>query len=146
MKDTQQFSRVTVGVDGSHASREALAWAASEAQLRSSTLEIDHVWTLPNMGYGGYVSQLDDFEKDAKVLLDEIAAEATSTYPDLKIEANLLQGPPAQALIERGIKSDLVVVGSRGHGGFTGLMLGSVSQQLVHHASFPVVVIHPQRS
>ncbi len=141
----KEFGRVTVGVDGSPASNEALNWAAKEAILRHAILEVDHVWSLPNMGYGGYVSQLDDFESDAKLLLDKIAAEATAKYPEITVEANLLQGPPAQALIERGMSSDMVVVGSRGHGGFTGLMLGSVSQQLVHHAAFPVVVIHPTR-
>ena len=135
--------RIVVGVDGSPASHKALDWAANEAQLRGSTLEIDHVWNLPNLGYGGFITQLDDFENDAKVLLEQISTRARQNYPDLVIETNLLQGPTAPALIERGQVADMLVVGSRGHGGFTGLMLGSVSQQLVHHAIFPIVVIHP---
>lgn len=141
-----KYARIAVGVDGSAASGDALEWAAAEAQMRDAVLEIDHVWSLPNLGYAGYISQLDDFESDAKALLDEIVANATIKYKDITIESNLLHGAPSQALIDRGKACDLVVVGSRGHGGFSGLMLGSVSQQLVHHASFPVVVIHPQRA
>ena len=137
--------RIVVGVDGSPAAHNALDWAANEAQLRGATLEIDHVWNLPNLGYGGFITQLDDFENDAKVLLEQISTRARQNYPDLVIETNLLQGPTAPALIDRGQVADLLVVGSRGHGGFTGLMLGSVSQQLVHHAIFPIVVIHPPK-
>ncbi len=142
MVEVSSKGRVVVGIDGSPASERALAWAANEATIRNAVLEIAYVWSLPNMGYGGFVAQLDDFEKDAKALLDKVEAAARATYPALKIEALLLQGPPALALIERGKLADMLVVGSRGHGGFTGLMLGSVSQQLVHHAVFPVVVIH----
>ena len=143
MAEFNSKGRVVVGIDGSPASDVALEWAANEAMIRHAVLEIVYVWSLPNMGYGGFVAQLDDFEKDAKVLLDDVEAGAKKRYPTLKIEAYLLQGPPAPAHIERGKLADLLVVGSRGHGGFTGLMLGSVSQQLVHHAVFPIVVIHP---
>ena len=146
MAGFNQAKRVVVGIDGSPASEEALDWAAEEARVRGAVLEVDHVWSLPNLGYGGFVAQIDDFEKDAKELLDRVAEEARNKYPDLTIEANLLEGPPAPALIVRGKKADLLVVGSRGHGGFAGLMLGSVSQQLVHHAEFPIVVVHPTNS
>ncbi|MDA8261771.1 MAG: universal stress protein [Actinomycetota bacterium] len=145
MAGFNQANRVVVGIDGSAAADEALAWAAEEARVRGAVLEIDHVWNLPNLGYGGFVAQIDDFEKDAKELLEKVAAEARKNYPDLTIEANLLEGPAAPALIVRGKLADLLVVGSRGHGGFAGLMLGSVSQQLVHHAEFPIVVVHPSK-
>ena len=141
-----QANRVVVGIDGSAASEEALAWAADESRVRGAVLEIDHVWSLPNLGYGGFVAQIDDFEKDAKDLLERVTDQARKNHPDLTIESNLLEGPPAPALIVRGKRADLLVVGSRGHGGFTGLMLGSVSQQLVHHAEFPIVVVHPTKA
>ncbi|MDA8385206.1 MAG: universal stress protein [Actinomycetota bacterium] len=141
-----QANRVVVGIDGSAASEEALAWAADESRVRGAVLEIDHVWSLPNLGYGGFVAQIDDFEKDAKELLEKVTDRARKNHPDLTIESNLLEGPPAPALIVRGKRADLLVVGSRGHGGFTGLMLGSVSQQLVHHAEFPIVVVHPTKA
>ena len=141
-----QANRVVVGIDGSAASEEALAWAADESRVRGAVLEIDHVWSLPNLGYGGFVAQIDDFEKDAKELLEKVTDRARKNHPDRTIESNLLEGPPAPALIVRGKRADLLVVGSRGHGGFTGLMLGSVSQQLVHHAEFPIVVVHPTKA
>ena len=141
-----QANRVVVGIDGSAASEEALAWAADESRVRGAVLEIDHVWSLPNLGYGGFVAQIDDFEKDAKELLEKVTDRARKNHPDLTIESNLLEGPPAPALIVRGKRADLLVVGSRGHGGFAGLMLGSVSQQLVHHAEFPIVVVHPTKA
>ncbi len=141
-----QANRVVVGIDGSAASEEALAWAAEESRVRGAVLEIDHVWSLPNLGYGGFVAQIDDFEKDAKDLLERVTDQARKNHPDLTIESHLLEGPPAPALIVRGKRADLLVVGSRGHGGFAGLMLGSVSQQLVHHAEFPIVVVHPSKA
>ncbi|CAG4926026.1 universal stress protein [Acidithrix sp. C25] len=141
MSIRKEFSRVVVGVDGSPSSKAALEFAAEEAKLRHAVLEIVHIWGLPTMAYGGYVSQLDDFEKDGVKFLDEITTKAKESYPDITIESTIRQGPPAVALIERGNNADLVVVGSRGHGGFTGLMLGSVSQQLAHHANFPLVIV-----
>ena len=146
MAQFNQANRVVVGIDGSAASEEALIWAAEESRVRGAVLEIDHVWSLPNLGYGGFVEQIDDFEKDAKELLERVTDQARKNHPDLTIESNLLEGPPAPALIVRGKRADLLVVGSRGHGGFAGLMLGSVSQQLVHHAEFPIVVVHPSKA
>ncbi len=146
MAQFNQANRVVVGIDGSAASEEALIWAAEESRVRGAVLEIDHVWSLPNLGYGGFVAQIDDFEKDAKELLERVTDQARKNHPDLTIESNLLEGPPAPALIVRGKRADLLVVGSRGHGGFAGLMLGSVSQQLVHHAEFPIVVVHPSKA
>ena len=137
--------RIVVGIDGSPAAEQALQWAGQEARMRHAVLEIDHVWSLPNLGYAGFVTQIDDFEKDAQELLDKVVGQAREAFPDLQIEANLLEGPPAPALIARGKLADLLIVGSRGHGGFAGLMLGSVSNQIVHHASFPVVVVHSSR-
>ena len=137
-----QFNKIVVGVDGSPSSNAALEWAAQEAELRGSTLELIHAWNYPNLGYGGYVAVLEDFEKDAAALLDEVVASVRKNYPSLKLVSSLIQGPTAQTIMDRAKEADMVVVGSRGRGGFSGLLLGSVGQQLVHHCPAPVVIIH----
>jgi nucleotide-binding universal stress UspA family protein len=144
MTSAERANRVVVGVDGSEAATAAIAFAAEEATLRGAELRILHVWGIPKAAYSGYVSQLDDYEKDAQVLLDGVVKEAKETYPDLEINGKLGEGSPANFIIAEAKDAKLVVVGSRGHGGFTGLLLGSVSQQLVHHATTPVVVVHPE--
>ncbi len=138
----RQFNKIIVGVDGSPSSNAALEWAAQEAELRGSTLELIHAWNYPNLGYGGYVAVLEDFEKDAAALLDEVVASVRKNYPSLKLVSSLIQGPTAQTIMDRAKEADMVVVGSRGRGGFSGLLLGSVGQQLVHHCPAPVVIIH----
>ncbi len=137
-----QFNKIVVGVDGSPSSNTALEWAAQEAEIRGSTLELIHAWNYPNLGYEGYVAVLEDFEKDAAALLDEVVASARKNYPSLKLVSSLIQGPTAQTIMDRAKEADMVVVGSRGRGGFSGLLLGSVGQQLVHHCPAPVVIIH----
>ncbi len=137
-----QFNKVIVGVDGSPSSNAALEWAAQEAEIRGATLELIHAWNYPNLGYGGYVAVLEDFEKDASSLLDEVVASVKKGHPNLKLVSSLLQGPTAQTIMDRAKEADMVVVGSRGRGGFSGLLLGSVGQQLVHHCPAPVVIIH----
>ncbi|MCL4552080.1 MAG: universal stress protein [Candidatus Marsarchaeota archaeon] len=137
-----QFNKIIVGVDGSPSSNFALEWAAQEAEIRGSTLELIHAWNYPNLGYGGYVAVLEDFEKDAAALLDEVVASVRKNYPRLKLVSSLIQGPTAQTIMDRAKEADMVVVGSRGRGGFSGLLLGSVGQQLVHHCPAPVVIIH----
>ncbi|MDA8197028.1 MAG: universal stress protein [Actinomycetota bacterium] len=145
MTSAERANRVIVGVDGSEAASAALAFAAEEAKLRGAELRILHVWGIPKAAYSGYVSQLDDYERDAQVLLEGVVKEAKESYPELNIDSKLGEGSPANFIIEESKDAKLVVVGSRGHGGFTGLLLGSVSQQLVHHASTPVVIVHPER-
>ncbi len=137
-----QFNKIIVGVDGSPSSNAALEWAAQEAEIRGATLELIHAWNYPNLGYGGYVAVLEDFEKDASSLLDEVVASVKKGHPNLKLVSSLLQGPTAQTIMDRAKEADMVVVGSRGRGGFSGLLLGSVGQQLVHHCPAPVVIIH----
>ncbi|MDA8270087.1 MAG: universal stress protein [Actinomycetota bacterium] len=137
-----QFNKIIVGVDGSPSSNAALEWAAQEAEIRGSTLELIHAWNYPNLGYGGYVAVLEDFEKDASALLDEVVAFVRKNYPKLQLVSSLIQGPTAQTIMDRAKEADMVVVGSRGRGGFSGLLLGSVGQQLVHHCPAPVVIIH----
>ncbi len=138
----REFNKIIVGVDGSASSNAALEWAAQEAEIRGSALELIHAWNYPNLGYGGYVAVLEDFEKDASALLEEVVTATKESHPNLKLVSSLLQGPTAQTIMERAKEADMVVVGSRGRGGFSGLLLGSVGQQLVHHCPVPVVIIH----
>ena len=147
--------RIVVGIDGSQASKDALAWAVAEARLRGDTVVAIHVWTPPYpaaaMAYPtaaafpeGPVTPFDNGMADAmRQGAEELLARAVSEADagDLPIEQRLVEGPAASALIEAAKDAELLVVGPRGHGGFTGLLLGSVSQQLANHAPCPVVIV-----
>jgi nucleotide-binding universal stress UspA family protein len=133
--------RIVVGVDGSEPARRALLWAAEEARLRDADLEVVHAWQHPTTTFG-LVLPADDraaAEAYARHVLD-VAVEALAGR-GLAVEPILVDGPPARALIEASAGAALVVVGSRGRGGFRGLLLGSVSGQAMHHARCPVVVV-----
>lgn len=140
-----------VGVDGSQGARAALAWALDEARLRQAGVEVVHAWHPPyvtEMPYtAGYLAisadfHPDAFEADARGLLDRVMGGAnTAGVPS--VEPILVRDQPAGALLDVAKGAELLVVGTRGRGGFTGLLLGSVSQQVVHHAPCPVVVVPP---
>jgi nucleotide-binding universal stress UspA family protein len=148
---------VVVGVDGSDGAKEALRWALAEARLREAPLRIVHAWTYAYMGaptggygyLGGFDSssaigiENNDLQSAAEELVDHLIGEVVGDVNDVEIERQVIQGSAAEVLVGAVAASDLLVVGSRGHGGFAGLLLGSVSQQCVHHAPCPVVVVHP---
>ncbi len=142
---------VVVGVDGSAGSKEAFHWATAEARLRKSPLRIVHAWTYGYVGapMAGYAYE-SDFANAAAVraqeLLDELINGASDEIGGIETEREVVEGGAAAALVEAAAPGDLLVVGSRGHGGFAGLLLGSVSQQCVHHAPCPVVIVHPSRT
>ncbi len=130
--------RIVVGVDGSPASAEALSWAARQARLTGAALEAVTAWTYP-MTYGFPVIANVDWEHGARtVLTDAIHAVLGD---DADVLRRVVEGHAAQVLTEAAVGADLLVVGSRGHGGFTGLLLGSVSEHVVTHAPCPVVVV-----
>jgi nucleotide-binding universal stress UspA family protein len=132
--------RIVVGIDGSPGGRKALAWAVAEAKQRDATLEVVHVWHAPYVEGYGHSSAFDpaDFEVAAQAL----AREAVEPYrSQVALEVKVVCGAPASTLVHEAKDADLLVVGSRGRGGFTGLLLGSVSQQVVHHAPCPVVIV-----
>jgi nucleotide-binding universal stress UspA family protein len=137
--------RIVVGVDGSANARAALGWALEEARLRHAALDVVHAWQLPFQG-GSPVSMLelpaDELERVARRVLDGAMAGADRTGLR-EVEALLICDHPARALLDTAKGADLLVVGSRGRGGFAGLLLGSVSQKILHHAPCPVVVIPP---
>lgn len=135
---------VVVGVDGSEASSRALAWAAQEACLRNAILRVVHAWNLPALSAAAYLppSAFEDAPGETQAALDTQIAEVLGPVPDVKWEREVLQGPAAQVILEAAEDAELVVVGSRGRGGFAGLLLGSVSNQVAHHAHCPVTIVH----
>jgi len=134
-------SRVVVGVDGSPPSRRALAWAALEARLRGDALVAVTAWHVPpQMSYPGIGTGLYDFRAAASDELEEAVAEVMGEDAQAVIR-QVECGSAAQVLIDASKGADLLVVGSRGHGEFAGMLLGSVSQHCTAHAHCPVVVV-----
>jgi nucleotide-binding universal stress UspA family protein len=126
---------LVVGVDGSTRSTAALEYAAAEAARRQRGLRII---------YAG-VPATEEATAQAEPLLAEAVHEARSLHPDLAVEGRIGHGrDAAESLIEASRDAALFVIGSRGRGGFTGLLLGSVSQAMIHHAHCPVLVIPPR--
>lgn len=145
---------VVVGVDGSAGSIEALRWALAEARLRKAPLRAIHSWIylharVPALVGYPYTAEAAEFDADdataaaqqaAETILDQAFAAIGDT-DDVEVERAIVQGSAAQVLIDAVSEDDLLVVGSRGHGGFTGLLLGSVSHQCAQHAPCPVVIV-----
>jgi nucleotide-binding universal stress UspA family protein len=134
---------VVVGVDGSPSSIAALELAVDEACRRGATLVVVHSWMVPM--YGGYVALPMDpapFEEEARQSLDHLVQRAGERAGDLKIESLLVCGPAGPELVNAAKDADLLVVGSRGRGGFVGMLFGSSSHYVLHHAPCPVVVVH----
>jgi nucleotide-binding universal stress UspA family protein len=136
-------ARIVVGVDGSDSSRQALAWAVKQAELTGADVEAVAAWEIPvAYGYNFYsVLAVPDLEKAAGKVLDGAVSEVAAAHPDVKIRQILVKQSAARALIDAAKGADLLVVGSRGHAGFTEALLGSVGQHCVHHAQCPVVVV-----
>jgi len=143
MSDLQHEAKIIVGVDGSENSNRALNWALDEAEHHGMTLVLVHGVELglsvAEPYGGGYV--LEQLQESGRLALDE--AEQRAAERGVKVERRLETGSAAYALIEASKGAAMLVVGSRGHGGFAGLLLGSVSAACVHHAHCPVVVIRP---
>jgi nucleotide-binding universal stress UspA family protein len=152
---------VAVGVDGSAGAREALRWAAAEARLRQAPLRVVHASTSDFFGAGGagygypYIggsietlprAGFNDVQRAAEELLEELIADLGADGDGLDVERRVVTGDPADVLVRAVAERDLLVVGSRGHGGFTGLLLGSVSQRCAHHAPCPVVIVRSKTS
>lgn len=142
-------ARIVVGIDGSPGAMAALEWAIREARLRNSTVHTVMAWQQPT-AYGAsnaFGLGMDPAFESQKVLADLADEKATqlvdeaSQGHEVPITWETVEGHPALALLSVVDEKDLLVVGSRGHGGFVGALLGSVSQHIVTHAHCPVVVI-----
>jgi nucleotide-binding universal stress UspA family protein len=147
----QAMPGIAVGVDGSGHSQQALDWAAREAALKQAPLTVISVHQVAANHWTGnpIISEQDRPEEDkVRKAAEEAAQEAVGRLGEAKpasVTVRAVSGLPARELIDASRDADLLVVGSRGSGGFASLMLGSVSNQVVHHASCPVVVVPHDR-
>jgi len=139
------WKTILVGVDGSRGSRKALTWAAAEAAEHGADLVVMHVWerTLPSAAGNPSVPAGDvaDTSDDAAGELVQIIKQELGENPPVVAQPRVKRGRPAEVLIEESAGADLLVVGTRGHGGFAGLVLGSVSQHVAAYAQCPVTVV-----
>jgi nucleotide-binding universal stress UspA family protein len=133
--------RIVVGVDGSETSVKALKWALAQAEVTGADVEALRVWEVPgNFGAPAIVLPGEAF-KDAAVESLQKAVEQAVGDGDAEVDQQVVQGHAAAVLLERSKDAGLLVLGTRGHGGFVGALLGSVTQHCIHHATCPVVVI-----
>jgi nucleotide-binding universal stress UspA family protein len=138
--------RIVVGVDGSPSSLEALRWAARAARLAGGTVDAVTAWEYP-AGVGGFgwspgaAFEGSDMASTAENTLNEAVDTVMPQEGDVAIRRLVREGYPARVLMDVADDADLLVLGCRGHGGFAGLLLGSVSAHCVHHAPCPVLVI-----
>jgi nucleotide-binding universal stress UspA family protein len=141
--------RIVAGVDGSSSSVCALRWAIRQAGLTGAAVDAVIAWHYPASagGYGWAPAGMDEglgFKENAEKTLAVAISNAVGPGSAVRVRARAVEGNPAQVLLDASDDADLLVVGSRGHGGFTEALLGSVSQHCVHHAHCPVVVIRGQ--
>lgn len=137
--------RIVVGVDGSEASIRALRFALEEARLRGALLHLVHTFPSPTV-QGVHVPRefFDNLEKNAEAVVDralEEAADSTASAGEPEVVRSVIAESPVRALVDASEGATLLVLGSRGLGGFQSLLLGSVSSQCVHHAKCPVTVV-----
>lgn len=136
--------RIVVGLDGSQESEDALRWAVEAARCRKASVDAVHVWRYPVGVYGGglvpppYIAR-DSLIAEAQETLDRTCDAVPSD--DVEVRRHLEEGPAARCLLDLAKDAVMLVVGSRGRGGFAGLLLGSVSQQLAQHSTCPVVIV-----
>lgn len=139
---------VVVGVDGSKPALKALDFAYDYASRRGLRLRVVHTWEVPPIGAITGVPTfsppelLQDIKGNEMRVTAEALAGHSDRYPDVRVEQEVVRGTPVQTLAELSQHAALVVVGSRGRGGFLGLLLGSVSHGVLHHAHCPVAVVH----
>jgi nucleotide-binding universal stress UspA family protein len=149
MEDVCEVVRVdggiVVGHDGSKSAQEALAWAGRLACRADLDLHVVRAWAMmsapqPASWTPGYVPPLPDWEK---AVLDELNGHvaAAKLDPSVRVTCHVVHKAPAPAMMAAAEGANLLVMGARGRGGFRGLLLGSVSDQLVHHAPCPVTVV-----
>jgi nucleotide-binding universal stress UspA family protein len=138
MTDARGPQKIVVGIDGSASSIDALRWAVRQAHVTGSVVEAMMAWQYPaGMVPGG----AEDFEAESRQALDGAIEQACSGAPPVQVIRVVEEGAPAPTLVRRSKDAALLVVGSRGHGAFVGMLIGSVSEYCVTHAHCPVVVL-----
>lgn len=140
-----QGGPVVVGVDGSPAGADAVAFAFAEAALRGAELRAVHAWSGPVIeGSPSMFTPSEEMEEDARRVLAAALAGASERYPQVKVVGQAVNGHPVDVLKDACADAALLIVGSRGRGDLTGLILGSVSHSMLHHTACPVVVVPPR--
>ena len=138
----QQEARVVVGIDGSAQSKEALRWAVRMAELNDAAIDAVTVWEMPT-SYGWAIAAEDwNPEQDASKVLSDTIDEVLDGHGPSGLRQLVRRGNAAKVLLDESKDAQMLVVGSRGHGGFSGLLLGSVSAPCAEHARCPVLVVH----
>ena len=142
---------IVVGVDHSEQAKGALRFALEEAKLRDAKLRVVHAWQYGTVGATGLESfypvvgaDVSELREAAEQELERTLRESLPDTDSIEVERRVVEGPPAAVLVGESRDADMLVVGSRGHGGFAELLLGSVSQQVAHHAACPVVIVRPK--
>jgi nucleotide-binding universal stress UspA family protein len=134
---------VVVGVDGSDSSKAALRWAAQFATITGGHVDVITAWHIPSTFAGpGYVPAAFDQSTDYEKVLGDMVDEVFGPHRPRNMQLLVREGSAARVLLEASKQATLLVVGSRGHGGFSGLLLGSVSAKVAEHATCPVLIIH----
>jgi nucleotide-binding universal stress UspA family protein len=134
-----------VGVDGSEVSAAAIRFAFREAARRRVGITAVHA-AMPTRRQSSVRVPADIVEQVDRQLLTEAIDGKRILIPGIDLKTKLVHSHPVQALLDEADGAELIVVGSRGRGGFTGMLLGSVSQAVPHHAACPVAVVHPRRT
>jgi nucleotide-binding universal stress UspA family protein len=138
---------VVVGVDGSPSSRAALDLAFEAAALRGVPLKAVHAWSdLPVTTVWELTTDWHSIQQYESEELNQWLADGRARHPDVSVEEVVVRDGAAHILLEHARTAQLIVVGSRGRGGFRGLLLGSTSQAMIHHAACPVAVVPPRRT
>ena len=147
---TEHMKHIVVGVDGSDGSDRALQWALDQAAATSAEVDAVLVYDIPlawiDVGSDYQAPLIEHAAKKAQEALHAILAEQVGDSSNVTVRPLVIDGTAADALVTASRGADLLVVGSRGRGGFTGLLLGSVSQRCVERSSCPVVVIPDPKS
>ncbi|GAA3023930.1 universal stress protein [Streptomyces lactacystinicus] len=136
-------STVLAGVDGSPQSAAAAHWAAAEAVRRGASLRLVHAWPWLTDGVSSF-AEADDLPEAVRRTLAEAAEDIRGRHPDLAVETDAVLDAPVDGLLAAAAEAELLVLGSRGRGGFTGLLLGSVSMSVAGRSTVPLVVVREE--
>ena len=144
-QDGAGAGRVVVAVDGSEASAAAIGYAFEHASISDAGLTVVHAWWWEYvegiLAESPWAGNWEEIRSGEEVVVAESIAGWREKYPDVEVAIHILRGHPVELLVEESAGADLLVVGSRGRGGFAGLLLGSVSHGVLHHAMCPVAIV-----
>ncbi|WP_037312097.1 universal stress protein [Amycolatopsis orientalis] len=141
---------IVAGIDGSGSARAAAMWAATEARRRGLPLRLVHVYTVPAASMPGVTPSRETvrvgFENRGAEWLSEAREEVLARYPDLAVESAAREWSAVPALVQESLAATMLVLGSRGLGGFTGMLVGSTAVALAHHGHCPIVVARGEQA